>query len=234
MAIYQSITVVIPAYNEEDGIYSLVRSLKNSADERLVEVIVVDGGSTDQTVLRAEQSGAVVARSDKKGRAAQMNVGAAQAKGDVLYFVHADVKIHPDWMNDIFSALNDGYYIGCYRYVFDGGPLLLKVNAFFTRFNKIWCRGGDQTLFIPKVFFNSLGGYREDHLIMEDYEFILRATKYLDFKIIPKNIVVSSRKYETNGYFKVLKANYTVMKGYFKGLQQDELVGLYRKMLDYR
>lgn len=234
MSNYNGLSVVIPTFNESETISPLVQRLLRSGGNRLVEVIVCDGGSADNTVELAEKAGARVVVSPNKGRASQMNYGASVAKGDVLYFVHADVKIHPDFAEDIFDALKNGFHLGCYRYVFDGGPFLLHVNAFCTRFNKIWCRGGDQTLFVPKSIFDELGGYRQDHRIMEDYEFILRAIPIYRFKIIPKNIVVSSRKYEKNGYFKVLRANYLVMKAYFKGVSQDDLVESYRKMLDYR
>jgi rSAM/selenodomain-associated transferase 2 len=228
----RKISVVIPAFNESASIGLLVKSLLLTADQRLAEIIVVDGGSVDDTLQRAEDAGALAVLSPKKGRAAQMNYGAQLASGTDLYFVHADVKIHPDWISDIYEAFDQGYDLGCYRYVFDGGPWLLKINAFFTRFDRIWCRGGDQTLFISKHHFEQLNGFDENHHIMEDYDIILRARKTLRFKIIPKNITVSSRKYSTNGYFKVLRANSTVMRGYLKGGDTAELAATYKRLLN--
>lgn len=230
----QTLSVIIPTYNEADHIASLVGSLKKHADYRLIEIIVVDGGSTDETTKLAKNAGAVAVTSPEKGRAAQMNYGVQIAKGEMLYFVHADVKIHPDYVSDIFETLSEGYQLGCYRYVFDKPNLFLKFNAFCIRFNKIWCRGGDQTLFISKKHFDELNGYRSDYRIMEDYDFIIRAQQKFKFKIIPKNIVVSARKYQNNSYFKVMWANYTIFKMFFNNASQDEMVNKYKSMLDYR
>jgi hypothetical protein len=146
-----------------------------------------------------------------------MNCGANLAKGEILYFVHADTQIHTDYITDIQQAIIDGYHLGCYRYKFDSTHLLLKINAFFTRFPFIWCRGGDQTLFIQKKDFIKLGCFRYDFQIMEEYEFILRANKSLIFKIIPKNVIVSARKYKTNSYLRVQKANFILMRMFLRG-----------------
>jgi hypothetical protein len=133
------------------------------------------------------------------------------------------------------SSIEQGYDLGCYRYRFDSSNLLLKVNSFFTRFPFIWCRGGDQTLFINKNVFFNVGCFREDYIIMEDYEFIQRANKVLKFKIIPKNVIVSARKYKTNSYLRVQKANFKVMRMFLSGkATQQEMVETYRRMLDYR
>jgi hypothetical protein len=162
-----------------------------------------------------------------------MNFAANSADCDILYFVHADVKIHPNYVADIQQALKEGYDMGCYRYVFDSPHPLLKVNGFFTRFPFIWCRGGDQTLFINKNVFEELGGYHPMK-IMEEYDLIQRAWKNkFRFKIIPKNVLVSARKYENNSYFKVMYANYKIMKLWRKGQATDEeMLLLYKQMLN--
>ena len=230
----ETISVIIPTFNEAEQITATIDGINRFADHRLLEIIVVDGGSTDQTVQLAKKVGAHVVISPLQGRAAQMNYGAELAQGEVLYFVHADVKIHPDYVSDIFEAIAQGYHLGCYRYVFDSKHLLLKVNAFCIRFNKIWCRGGDQTLFVIKKHFNELNGYKSNYLIMEDYDFILRAQQKFKFRIIPKNIVVSARKYQNNNYFTVMWANYTIFKMFFNGASQDDMVKKYKSMLNYR
>lgn len=225
------ISVVIPTYNEEDNIGKLIKDLRKYGGDHLTEIIVADAPSKDQTALRAREAGAKVIVSDKPGRASQMNAGAREASGDLLYFVHADVGIHPDFTRDILQSLESGYQIGCYRYEFDSPRPILKFNAYCTRFDRIWCRGGDQTLFIPKAEFEQLGGYREDHQVMEDYEFILRARRQLRFRIIPKNVVVSARKYEFNSYFRVNLANMTVFAMYFLGVPQPTLIRTYKSMI---
>lgn len=229
------ISVIIPTCNEAENIGDLVESLKINGRGLLEEVIVVDGKSTDNTLAIAARAGAEVVKSAEKGRAVQMNLGASLAKGDILYFVHADIKIHADYAADIAQAVNSNYDLGCYRFRFDSNSLLLRLNAWFTRLPFIWCRGGDQTLFISKEKFNQLGRYKAHCLLMEDYDFIIRAKEAgCRFRIIPKCVKVSARKYETNSYFKVQRANYTVMKMWKQGASQKELVATYKRMLDYR
>jgi len=225
------ISVVIPTYNEEQNISWLIGELRRYGGTKLAEVIVVDFPGQDRTTEVAENAGAKVILVDQPGRACQMNAGAKIATGDVLYFVHADVRIHPDYVADIEQALAEGYTLGCYRYQFDSPRWLLKINAFFVRFDQIWSRGGDQTLFITKKEFDQLEGYRENHRVMEDYEFIIRARKQHRFKIIPKNIIVSARKYEENSYFRVNLANAVVLWMYFRGASQQKLIDTYKSII---
>ncbi len=225
------ISVIIPTYNEEENIGRLIDELQRYGGEQLAEVIVVDAPSQDQTARLAREAGARVLVSDRPGRACQMNAGARIATGDILYFVHADVRIHPDYAADIRQALLEGYTLGCYLYRFDSPRRILKINEYFQRLDRIWCRGGDQTLFIPKVAFEALGGYREDHRVMEDYEFIIRARQRYRFKIIPKSIVVSARKYEHNSYLRVNIANAVVMWMYFRGMPQQKLIDTYKSII---
>ena len=163
-----------------------------------------------------------------------MNQGAQLAKGDLLYFVHADVIVNKDFVADIKQALSEGYDMGAYRSQYTNYPHpLLYFNAFCTRFPSIWCRGGDQTLFIKKEVFEKLNGFCEEHAIMEDYDILIRAKKNFKFKIIPKTVLISSRKYEKNGYWKVQKANYQIMrKWHKKELSPSKLLQTYRSMLD--
>jgi len=230
------ISVIIPTFNEAENIGCLIESLKIYGKNYLHEIIVSDSpNSTDNTKEIAQKLGAIAQKSPQKGRAFQMNFGASIATADILYFVHADIKINPDYTFDIVKAINSGHYFGCYRYQFDADDWILKVNAFFTRLPFIWCRGGDQTLFIRKEDFLKVGKFREDYEIMEDYEFIIRAKKVLKFKIIPKNVIVSARKYKTNSYLRVQKANFKVMRMFLSGkASQQEMTETYRRMLDYR
>jgi rSAM/selenodomain-associated transferase 2 len=230
------ISVIIPSFNEADNIGCLIESLKINGKNYLHEIIIADSpNSTDTTKEIAQKLGAIAQKSPHEGRAFQMNFGASIATGEILYFVHADVKVNPDYAFDILKAIKNGHDFGCYRYQFDTDDWLLKVNAFCTRLPFIWCRGGDQTLFIRKKDFLKVGKFREDYQIMEDYEFIIRAKKVLNFKIIPKNVIVSARKYKTNSYLRVQKANFKVMRMFLSGkASQLEMMKTYRSMLDYR
>lgn len=231
-----SISIIIPTYNEENNISDLLCHLKiGLGTESDAEILVIDGGSTDNTISVVEELGIRCISSKRKGRAAQMNVGAEQSKGDILYFVHADTRPPLSFLEDIKLALSEGYSSGCYRYTFDCYPNpLLKINAYCTRFDRIMCRGGDQTLFIARTLFNKLGGFREDFMIMEDYDLIQKIQRESSFKIIQKDAIVSSRKYDDNGYFRVQIANLTVFMMYFWGSSQEQMVHAYQNLLDYR
>lgn len=226
------ISIIVPTYNEEDKITDCLSHLKECcAGFKDTELIVVDGGSEDNTVRLAQEAGAACLVSQKKGRAAQMNVGAEHATGKILYFVHADSIPPNTFMADIKEALDEGYEAGCYRFQFDSSHPLLKINAFMTRFDRIMCRGGDQTLFITRSLFNKLGGYKDDYVIMEDFDLIERIQGITDFKIIQKDVTVSSRKYANNGYFKVQIANFIVFMMYFLDYPQEKMVSTYKSLL---
>ena len=228
-----TISVIIPTFNEAENITELVTFIRQLECKQVVEILVVDGGSTDATIAQAQKAGAVAILSNHRSRAIQMNLGAKHAVGDILYFVHADVKLLPSFVDDIMEALAQGFESGCYRYIFDSDKFLLKLNAYFTRFRPIMCRGGDQTLFVGKSIFNDLGGYDESYAIMEDYDFIIRLRKKYTFKIIQKDILVSARKYETNSWFRVQIANLSVFIMFFFRRSPNEMKQIYKILLTY-
>jgi rSAM/selenodomain-associated transferase 2 len=229
-----TISVIIPTFNEGENIHRLVTFINTLSRKEIIEILVVDAGSSDATSSLAEQAGSTVISTCQKSRASQMNLGAKQAKGDILYFVHADVKLLPCFVDDIILAVSQGYESGCYRYVFDSKRILLKVNAFFTRFDAIMCRGGDQTLFVVKTVFKFLGGFNEAYTIMEDYDFLIRLRKSHTFKIIQKDIIVSARKYDTNSWLRVQIANLSVFIMFFFRRSPREMKQIYKILLTYR
>lgn len=228
------ISVIIPTLNEEKNIEYLVPFIKENGGNTISEVIVVDGGSEDDTVGIAKRAGAIALTSTVRSRAAQMNFGARYATAEVLYFIHADVKLIPSFVSDMKQSIGAGFHSGCYRYVFDSPKTMLKINAYFTRFDRIMCRGGDQTLFVLKSTFETLGGFNEKFSIMEDYDFIIRLRKNFSFRIIPKNVVVSARKYDTNTWLQVQAANLTIFIMFFLKQPPEKMKALYKKMLRYR
>lgn len=225
------VSVIIPTYNEEESIGKLLNYLKEFGDDRLLEIIVVDGRSEDRTLEIAQKNGVDCFISKKKGRAAQMNAGYRHSSGSLLYFVHADSFPPQTYLDDLFAAVAEGYKAGCYRFRFDSDRFLLKINSWFTRFDRLMCRGGDQTLFITHSFFEKLGGFQEDFLIMEDYDLIRKIQQETPFKIIPKEVVVSARKYDKNPYLKVNFANLVVFMMYFCGARQQTMVSAYKNLI---
>ena len=229
------ISVIVPTLNEEKNVHDVINRLQKYGDCYVLEIIIVDGGSTDNTAQVAEAAGAVVVTSPK-GRALQMNAGAARAAGEVLYFVHADTQVVESFAEDIFEAIQEGYQAGGYRFRFDSDRWLLKINSYFTRFDSLFVRGGDQTLFVTRALFRSLGGFDERYVIMEEYDFLRRMWKSQRnlFKLIPKEVVVSARKYETNSWLSVQLANLVAVLLFKMGRSPQYIAHLYKKMLNNR
>jgi rSAM/selenodomain-associated transferase 2 len=229
------ISVIIPVVNEAENLAEAIPRIIQFGNKDLIEIIVVDGGSTDGSVKIAEKLGAKVLVCPIKSRAAQMNLGALHAQGDVLFFLHADTRILPGYIEDLQEVIRKGkFHAGCYRFRFDSPKLLLKINSWFTRFNGIMSGGGDQTLFITQSVFRELGGFDETYTIMEDFDLVRRIRRSYKFCIIPKSILVSARKYDTNSWIKVQIANLTVITLFLMKSHPNKLKSIYQKMLVHR
>ncbi len=226
------ISIIIPTYNEIEHISALLNHLKKVSHQQ-IEILVSDGGSTDGTLEEVLKSNVKIIKSPEKGRAKQLNFAAKYAKGNILYFIHADTIPPLSFENDIQKALNEGFKIGCYRFKFNSNKSILKVNAYLTRFDRLMFRGGDQSLFITRELFDKLKGYCIEHKVMEDYDIISRARKENKFKIIPKDIIVSARKYDYNSYLKVNIANLIAFMMYYAKIDHDKILKIYRKMLNH-
>ncbi|MEZ4700382.1 MAG: TIGR04283 family arsenosugar biosynthesis glycosyltransferase [Rhodothermales bacterium] len=225
------LSVVIPTLNEAARIGRLVEHLRRHADARLEDILVVDADSADGTASVADLAGARVIRSDTRCRAAQMNLGARMAGGNVLYFVHADALPPASFLDAIERALAQGRPMGCFRMAFDTAHPLLRVNAYCTRFDLPFCRGGDQTLFVTASLFEATGGYDEAHVIMEEYDWLRRARERAPFAILPETVTVSARKYRDASYLRVNLANACVYTLYAMGISTPRLRRLYRRLL---
>lgn len=227
------ISVIVPTYNEESVIGALVKHLLAERSEGLAEVLVIDGGSTDQTVTVATRAGAQVHVAPRKGRAQQMNFGVSLVQGNVLYFVHADTRPPAGYVADIRRSLAAGYAAGSYRSHFCSANPLLKINSYFSRFDRFTCRGGDQTLFVTRSLFQQLGGYDAYYIVMEDFDFIRRARRQARFQVMPREAYVSARKYEDNSYGRVTVANFVVFTMFRLGVAPEYLLRTYKKMVRY-
>lgn len=228
------ISIIIPTLNEEDYIGRLLSFLKGHSRNSAFEIIVVDGGSTDNTTSIVKEAGITPLTTKLSSRAHQMNEGAKNAQGQVLYFLHADTQPTESFVEDISHAVEKGVQSGCYRFKFDNpNNLLLHVNGFFTRFPFKWCRGGDQTLFIRKEIFDALEGFDEKYVIMEDYDILDRIDKSgFSFTVLPKSVRVSARKYNQNSYLKVQIANLRAMKMYRRGEDPSRIKAYYATALN--
>ncbi|MGB3547944.1 MAG: TIGR04283 family arsenosugar biosynthesis glycosyltransferase [Saprospiraceae bacterium] len=227
------LTIIIPAINEADELAELLPRLRKYTQGRTAEIYVADGGSTDNSAEVCARNQVHFVACPRPGRSLQMNYVAAEHPADVYYFLHADTRPPASFYEDIRKAVQTGHDLGCYRFRFDMLHPLLAINAYCTRLPYLPCRGGDQSLFVTHDAFTRLNGYREDYIIMEDYDIIERAEELaMSFRILPKNILVSARKYRANGYFKVQLANLKVFRMYRRGEDQRAMLDLYKARLN--
>ncbi len=226
------ISVIIPTFNEEDFIAKTIeRLLALNTNHKIEEKIVADGGSTDKTCILAQKVGAKVLVCPQKGRAAQMNFAALNATQNILYFIHADTLPPIHFVDDILTALSQGFDAGSFCLAFDYDHWFLKANAWFTRFDVDAVRFGDQSLFVTKKAFSKVGGFSESHIVMEDQHLIKKLKKLVKFKLIQKAVITSSRKYLGNGVFKTQGVFFLIFFMYKLGYSQHSLVKTYRKLL---
>ena len=223
------ISIVIPILNEAEGIISLLKYLiTNSSKETVSEIIVVDGGSTDGSQNIVSKFKEATLLTSEKGRAKQMNLGAKHATGNILYFLHAD-SFPPE--NFDVLIIKNHTQAGCFRMQFNSTHWWLKLCSWFTQFNWRICRGGDQSLFITKSMFNSIGGYNENFTICEDSVITKELYKRKCFKVINKKLKTSARLYEKQGTWKVQYHFLIIHLKYWLGADSQNLYNYYKKHL---
>ncbi len=225
------ISIIIPTYNEADQIAQTISKTHAGNGKCEVEIIIVDGGSTDDTVAIAKQCRATVVISERKGRAAQMNKGASVAKHEILYFLHADSIPPNNFTTQIVRAYKDGTKSGCFRLAFDYDHWFLKANTWFTRFNVNTVRFGDQSLFVTKDVFQKAGGFNESLLLMEDQEIIHRIKRHSRFKVLNDVVTTSARKYLDNGVFRMQGIFYRIWAMYYLGYSQEQMLNVHRRLI---
>lgn len=226
-----TISIIIPVLNEECYIAALIDYIqKNVSSSNIKEILIVDGGSTDNTIKAALKSDVVVLKSEK-GRARQMNHGAKNATGEILYFLHVDTFPPKHFDRIIIDAIKKGGKAGCFRMKFDSNSWFLRFFSWFSRINHKICRGGDQSLFITRALFHNSGGYDESYKIYEDNEFTSRLYRLTNFKILPDKVKTSARKYDQIGKLK-LQFHFGIIhiKNYL-GADPEQLYRYYKRKI---
>jgi hypothetical protein len=219
------ISIIIPAINEANTIRKTIESI-GFGDKK--EVILVDGGSHDDTVRIAKSLGAKVITSAPP-RARQMNQGADHATGDVLVFLHADTRLPEQFEDIIFNTFNHAKMVaGAFELRIDstmpGLGLIERFANWRSRYLKL--PYGDQAIFVSSKLFHELGGFL-DIPIMEDFELIRRLQKKGNIIILPVPVFTSSRRWQNFGILKTTLINQLVIAAYVLGIAPEKIVRWY-------
>ncbi len=224
----QTISIIIPTCNEESIIALTMQKLLALTERSEGVEIIISDASTDKT-FDILSSFPVTVCNSSRGRAIQMNNGTRHAKGEILYFLHADTLPPATFIEDIRSAVATGKMAGCFRMHFDDDHPLMSLFGWFTQFPLMICRGGDQSLFIKKELFARIGGFDETLLIMEDYDIIARLERITPFHILETEVTTSARKYHRNGIIPLQLSFGTIHLMYALGVTQESIIRYYRE-----
>ncbi|MBE0488094.1 MAG: TIGR04283 family arsenosugar biosynthesis glycosyltransferase [Halomonas sp.] len=222
-----TLSLIMPVLDEASTIAATLDSLQPLI-QRGVEVIVVDGGSRDDTAaLAAPLCTRVIEASP--GRARQMNQGAAAARGDRLLFLHADTRLPPGADRLIDGALAGRHCWGRFDVCLEGTPRLLSViaAAMNQRSRLTGIATGDQALFMTREAFEAVGGFPEQPL-MEDIEMSRRLKRRSSPACLRQRVVSSGRRWERQGAWATIRLMWALRWRYWRGESPERLAREYR------
>jgi rSAM/selenodomain-associated transferase 2 len=222
------LSVVIPCLNEEECLPQLLRDLA-PLRRRGHQVIVVDGGSSDASLTLASLNADHVLRTGR-GRALQMNAGAALARGSALWFLHADSRVDPTVSAAVLSALGEGRPWGRCAVRLSGAGLLLVLTARLMNLRSCLTgiATGDQGIFVTRPAFDAVGGFPAIPL-MEDVEISRRLKRRVGRPACVRAILVtSSRRWEQRGVLRTILLMWRLRLAYWLGADPVRLARRYR------
>jgi rSAM/selenodomain-associated transferase 2 len=219
----KSVSIIIPVYNEASQLDGSLKKLFDGLESSEIEVILSDGGSTDNTLLIAKQYPCKILSSEI-GRARQMNTASRHANGEFLLFLHADSSLPDDWLKQVQASQNWGFF----PVKLSGRHWLLRIieTAINLRSRASKVATGDQGLYFRKSFFNDLKGF-PDIPIMEDVAISKRAREFSKPCIGLNPIITSSRRWEQNGIVKTVFLMWGLRFAFWLGISPHRLHRIY-------
>jgi len=221
-----TITVIIPTLNEAPII---AQTIQHTAALGFDQIIVVDGGSRDDTRVLAEQLGLAQVHDSKPGRGRQLNAGAQNSHQDVFLFLHADTRLPNNARGSIESALADPAIIGGrFDVRFDSLSAWASVISSFMnlRSRLTGISTGDQAIFVRRDIFEQLGGF-SDIPLMEDIEFSSRLKRAGTTAALRETVTTSFRRWEQQGPLKTILLMWTIRFLYWMGVNPHRLKNFY-------
>lgn len=226
-----ALSIIIPTLDEEQVLGQTLARLEEQKSAETIEVIVVDGGSSDATLALAQRAGCRTICS-ARGRGRQMNAGAAAARGEVLLFLHADTLLPDNFSRLILDAVRLPFFAaGAFSLAIDSPAKSLATIAWFANLRSRWLQlpYGDQALFVSKRMFDAIGGFPE-MAIMEDFVFIRKIKKEGKIIILPERVMTSARRWKNIGIMRTTLINQCIVCGHSLGVPPAILAGWYRRM----
>ncbi|NVK37087.1 MAG: TIGR04283 family arsenosugar biosynthesis glycosyltransferase [Gammaproteobacteria bacterium] len=220
-----NVSIIVPVFNEADQLTPLMNRLRLLQD-RVTEIIIVDGGSDDGSFEKLSSEFQVIQA--EKGRANQMNAGAAQATSTWLIFLHADTHLSPSHINDMISLASLSQW-GRFDVKLDDSAWAFRIIEWFInrRSSLTSIATGDQCIFVRKRFFDELGGYASLPL-MEDVEFCKRAKRQAKPVCLRKAVTTSARRWQQFGVLKTVLLMWKLRLYFWLGVSADDLAKQYR------
>jgi rSAM/selenodomain-associated transferase 2 len=219
------ISIIVPTLNEAAQITTTLGALQNLQGDK--EILVVDGGSIDQTAALARQCGVTVL-SSARGRGTQLHTGALQSSGNVLWFVHADTVAPKHALKEITAALSDPAILGGnFALHFDGSSRAARqLTTIYPALRWLNLCYGDSGLFVRRDVYDNIGGFRPVALF-EDLDLLKRLRRAGRFIHLKCPIVTSSRRFE-NRSFALIWTHWTALQIlYWAGVSPNLLARWY-------